>query len=197
LIDLSLSYNYIANFYEQLFPNFQRVGSIWEKRLSDFFQLGSNNLIVDIGCGIGIQSVALAKRGFDVFAIDFSDQMIKRGCELSKKHNQKVTFIQGDCREINSLLPNDLLFTGFLSCGSVILHLSIGDIKMLANQIYKFLDKGGKGIIEFFNWSIVESEALKWTPRNHFRNEKVEQFSIEFFYQKNKQVLSSILFFTI
>jgi SAM-dependent methyltransferase len=196
LIDLLSSYNSIAEEYEQLFPNFQATVSIWEIRLKDFFRQQSCKPILDIGCGIGIQSIILAQQGLKVFAIDISDQMIEKGRKLARIHNQNVTFIQGDCRKLEAILPNKLSFNGFLCCGSAILHLSPNDIKELIQQLYNLLNVGSKGIIEFFNWSLIEPEKLKWSPRSHFRNDDIEIFSIEFFYNKDKQVNSSIILFT-
>lgn len=149
-----------------------------------------------MGCGIGVQSVLLSEQGFNVTAIDISDQMIEKARDLARKHEQNVTYIQGDFRELHTILQSNFLFDGFVCCGSAILHISPKDITNLAKQLYDYLNIDSKGLIEFFNWSLVESEDLKWSPRSHFRKDGTESFSIEFFHHKNKKVISSIILLT-
>jgi len=197
LIDLLSSYNLIAEDYEQLFPNFENTMHTWNERLKNFIRLedGQSKTILDVGCGIGVQSMVLAQLGFNVYAIDISEQMLEKGRKLSKNYDQKVKFIQGDCSQLGTVLPKNLKLNGFICCGSAILHLSPDDNTKLAKKLYNLLSKGSKGLIEFFNWSYIDIENCKWTPRSHFRNDNIESFSIEFFYDYDRQVNSSIILF--
>ena len=152
--------------------------------------------VLDIGCGIGVQSTVLSEQGFKVVAIDLSDGMIQRARQLAETHKQNVTFIQGDARDLGSVLPNDLSFNGFVCCGSTILHFAPEHTTRLAQQLHERLAIGSRGFIEFFNWSLVGPEDLEWTPRSHIRNDNVERFSLEFFHDRPQKVVSSIVLLT-
>ena len=197
MIDHLFSYNSIADDYEQLFPNFQAMVPVWRNRLINIFGSElSKKSILDVGCGIGVQSVLLSEQGFNVTAIDISDKMIEQGRRLAKKHNQNVNFILGDFTKLDTILKSNLLFDGFVCCGSAILHISPEDILKFGKQLYQHSNPGGKGLIEFFNWSLVESEDLNWSPRSHFRTDNNESFSVEFLYKKNKKIITSIILLT-
>src|SRR5207245_1865143 len=74
---------------------------------------------VDLGCGSGFQSVALARLGFQVLAIDFSQRLL---AELSDRASGlPVEAIAGDIRDVASLVPTAV---GLVVCmGDTLSHL--------------------------------------------------------------------------
>jgi len=52
--------------------------------------------ILDVGCGTGRHSVALAQHGFDVTGIDLSDEMLAKARARATASNTSVTFLQCD-----------------------------------------------------------------------------------------------------
>jgi 2-polyprenyl-3-methyl-5-hydroxy-6-metoxy-1,4-benzoquinol methylase len=61
---------------------------------SGFFKPGK---VLDVGCGNGRNSIYLAKKGFDVDGIDFSETSIKTAKETANLSSTKVNFI---CKSI-------------------------------------------------------------------------------------------------
>ena len=51
---------------------------------------------LDLGCGSGFQSLALAELGFDVVAVDSSPALV---CELRDRQARQITVVGGDMRE--------------------------------------------------------------------------------------------------
>jgi SAM-dependent methyltransferase len=63
----------------------------------------SGGLAVDLGCGSGFQSVALARLGFRVLSIDFSQRLL---AELHERaHGLPVAAVAGDIRDVGALAP--------------------------------------------------------------------------------------------
>ncbi len=57
--------------------------------------------ILDIGCGEGIFTNELAKRGYDVTGIDISDHDLKVARKRAKQMNLKVEYIKMDAQKMN------------------------------------------------------------------------------------------------
>jgi len=56
--------------------------------------------ILDVGCGLGTQSVYLSKNGFDVTGIDTSKTAIKKARDLAEISKVKANFIVGDVTDM-------------------------------------------------------------------------------------------------
>jgi len=70
-------------------PDFNLVNLFNRKRITA-------KRILDIGCGVGSNSIWLANRGFKVTGTDFSKTAIKMAKENAKKAKVEVTFIEND-----------------------------------------------------------------------------------------------------
>jgi len=70
------------------------------------FEVPSNGLILDLCCGIGRHSVALAEEGYEVVGVDISPYFIDRAKEYSESRNvgHLCDFIVGDMRQIAEVL---------------------------------------------------------------------------------------------
>ena len=65
--------------------------------------------ILDIGCGTGRHSIELARRGYQVTGIDFSDSMLKRAKEKALKLNLNIDFQKHDARDLPFSAQFDLV----------------------------------------------------------------------------------------
>jgi 2-polyprenyl-3-methyl-5-hydroxy-6-metoxy-1,4-benzoquinol methylase len=108
----------MKQWYESIFENYgQRYdnecftqGTIGE---CDFIEKEINNdktvKILDIGCGTGRHSIELAKRGYNITGIDFSDSMLKRAKEKSIEQKVNVDFKKVDARYLTFKDEYDLV----------------------------------------------------------------------------------------
>jgi SAM-dependent methyltransferase len=95
--------------YESLFENYGKKydnenftkGTIGE---CDFIEkeLNFNKAlsILDVGCGTGRHSIELAKRGYTMTGIDFSESMLQRAREIAKECELKIKFLRHDARNL-------------------------------------------------------------------------------------------------
>jgi 2-polyprenyl-3-methyl-5-hydroxy-6-metoxy-1,4-benzoquinol methylase len=56
--------------------------------------------ILDIGCGTGRHDLELAKRGYTVTGVDFSESQLKRALEKAAEAGVHIQFEQGDARSL-------------------------------------------------------------------------------------------------
>lgn len=72
--------------------------------------------VLDLGCGQGRHSVALALRGHDVTGVDLSGFLLDRARTLARENGAKVDWVERDMREIEGMGPFQAvvsLFTAF------------------------------------------------------------------------------------
>ena len=78
-------------------------------RVLDNGQLKGKTLL-EIGCGTGTNAVELARRGFEVTAIDPVEQAVAASREKAKKANVKINFRVADAIKDDLGGPYDVLF---------------------------------------------------------------------------------------
>jgi cyclopropane fatty-acyl-phospholipid synthase-like methyltransferase len=75
--------------------------------LLSLFALSAGQSVLDVGCGTGRHSVELARRGFRVTGVDFSEGMLSQGRRKASAAGTTVNFIQADVTEWRSEFPFD------------------------------------------------------------------------------------------
>lgn len=68
---------------------------------------GEVRRVVDAGCGTGVHSVELAKRGYDVRAFDYAKGILEVAKAQPRPENAKLSFEWGDMREFVATPPVD------------------------------------------------------------------------------------------
>jgi len=119
------------------------------------------SLAVDLGAGHGVQSAALARRGFSVLSVDFSPVLLK---ELqSNCKNYPVRAVQADVREIDAI---GILDASLVLCwGDTLTHLSGKDdvLKFLMNCA-ALLTQGGQLLLSFRDYSFELTGTDRFIP---------------------------------
>jgi len=113
--------------------------------------------ILDVGCGTCAQSMRLARRGFQVLAIDFSPVALKKAeTEIRSAGLQdRITLRRED---ILSLTLGDDSFE-YLLCWGVLMH--IADLERAISELVRVCKPGGRIIISEGNMSSLQSRLLR------------------------------------
>lgn len=101
---------------------------------------------IDLGAGSGFQSIPLAKKGFRVFSVDFSDKLLN---ELKTvKNDLDIKIINSNILDFSAYQNND---PELIVCmGDTLTHLeNYSDVKLLMANCYRQLTDGGKLILTF------------------------------------------------
>ena len=112
---------------------------------------------LDIGCGIGCHSIRLAKHGFSVLAVDFSEHVLKTA-ELNLQDKGWKDNIKLQRENILSLSFADETFD-YILCWGVLMH--IPDIEKAVSELDRVVKKGGVLVISEGNMLSVESITLR------------------------------------
>ncbi|WP_415379961.1 class I SAM-dependent methyltransferase [Halosimplex sp. TS25] len=68
--------------------------------------------VLELGCGGGQCSVALAQRGANVTGLDLSEEQLSFARELAAEHGADVAFVQGDVTDLGAF-PDDSFDVAF------------------------------------------------------------------------------------
>ncbi|SFP12501.1 class I SAM-dependent methyltransferase [Hydrogenimonas thermophila] len=137
---MNTTLNYYKNNSKILVNRYEsaNVSSVQSLLLQTFRE---KNKLLEIGCGSGRDASFMFKNGFDVIAIDGSENMIT---EAKKTHPEISNFLY------TKVLPHELEFkTKFDGIYSIatLMHLSFEDLKLTLLKIFNLLNIDGKFLI--------------------------------------------------
>jgi 2-polyprenyl-3-methyl-5-hydroxy-6-metoxy-1,4-benzoquinol methylase len=139
--------------------------------------------ILDAGCGVGAHSARLARRGFEVQAIDFSANVLDQA-----RANLQAQGLVGNVRlqreSLTELSFPDGSFPAIL-CWGVLMH--VPDAERAITELARVLAPGGTLIISESNMHSLQSIAFRIAKRI-LRREKAELIRVpaglEFWYER-------------
>src|SRR5947207_13694135 len=75
----------------------------WHYHLTDLFAslLGSRGQLLEVGCGIGVDAIRLARCGFDVTGIDLTDEAIATARTFAALRGADVDFRTGNAEHLD------------------------------------------------------------------------------------------------
>ncbi len=120
------------------------------------FDKWSNKKVLEIGCGIGTDTINFLKKGATVTAVDLSEESLKIAKERARIFNfeNKVTFYCVNAEELSSTVPTekyDLIYSF-----GVIHHTP--NPERVIGELHKYLKPGGtlKIMVYYkFSWKIL------------------------------------------
>jgi ubiquinone/menaquinone biosynthesis C-methylase UbiE len=126
--------------------------------------------VLDLGCGAGQNTVALARQGAKVTAFDFSDAQIAQARKLAHQKHLKAEFIVGN---ISGRLPfPDLHFDLIISACAIAF---VKDIDKAFREAFRLLKTGGKFILSDMHplQYILDEESDKITFNHPFPHKPI------------------------
>ena len=109
---------------------------------------GTLGKCLNIGCGLGRETIPLAQSGLDVFAIDFVEQAVSIAKKESQKKGVKINFCVGDCRH---LMFKNNSFDHVVMINTAIQFLSREERRSTLKEIKRILKEKGTLIIHADN----------------------------------------------
>ena len=146
------TYNKIAKKYDEEYGNdFSDTPYI-----DLFLEHVTGNRILDIGCGPGNLSKYVADNGYEVDAIDYSEEMIK----IARNKVKNVNFMQMDMRQITI----NKKYNGIMLAYSLF-HISKSEVGSVISKYYNLLED--KGVILII---LQEGEGEEYVKENLDKN---------------------------
>jgi SAM-dependent methyltransferase len=112
-------------------------------------ELKGNEKILDLACGFGRHSLALAARGYSVVGVDITPDYITDARAEAQKRSLNATFICDDIRNISFKNEFDVVLN--LADGAIGYFESEYDNMIIFDKIADSLKSGGKSFIETTN----------------------------------------------
>ncbi|HKL41080.1 MAG TPA: class I SAM-dependent methyltransferase [Clostridia bacterium] len=147
-------YNSLSFFYNVLYAGFESslLEEVFTTEHHELLKhLRPNAEILDASCGNGIQSTALAKKGYNITACDISEEMIELTRKYAKKHGVDYPTIAIGWHDLPEYFDEkfDLIFCW----GNSISH-SLNEEEMIQTlkAFYSVIKPGGTLVVETRNW---------------------------------------------
>ncbi len=141
----------------------------WESRLSrempfllSLIENTEKPRVLDMACGSGRHSIALAARGADVIGIDSSKSMILAAEKHAENQGVVPKFIVGDMETIRTTV--DGVFDLIICLGnSLALVKDIDSLKHVVRDVFQILKEGGSFVAQVLNF-----EEIHWSGFRNF-----------------------------
>lgn len=148
-------YNLAAGFYDEMI-NFADLAGKRSLQLKKIINSGVKTAI-DIGCGTGVDSIALAKLGLEVSAFDPSEEMIKKSKNNAEKYSSKISFCNEGINGIAKLQDKkaDLI----ISLGNTFANIEPGELDCGIRNMFEHLNEKGMAVIQMLNYENPEYEG--------------------------------------
>ena len=129
------------------FDEIERKRYRWHYHLRELFESlrGSSGRLLEVGCGIGVDSVQLALCGFDVTGVDLTDSAIEVARQHARMRGLSIVFRAGNGERLDF---GDETFEAVYSFG--VLHHT-PDIRAAVAEIYRVLKPGGKAYVMLYH----------------------------------------------
>lgn len=134
-------------------------------QMMEWLDLPPGATVLDLCCGMGRHSLALAEAGYKVTGVDLSEVLLKEA--LKQDEAQAVTFLLGDMRELPVEGPFDAVVNLFTSFGYFQVDEDNGQV---FHEISRVLRPGGRFIVDFLNPSYVSQHLV---PESKRKDEEV------------------------
>ncbi len=108
-------------------------------------------VVLDLACGAGAHSVEMSRRGYQVVGYDLSVTQLARAGELAQRNEQKISYLQGDVRD----MAFEQMFDGIYCWNASFGYFEEEkNMAMLAN-VCKALKPGGSFLLDVPNRDFV------------------------------------------
>ncbi|MGB5365108.1 MAG: class I SAM-dependent methyltransferase [Polyangiales bacterium] len=103
--------------------------------------------ILDVGCGLGVQTVELASRGYHMVGLDISPTMVGRAYDEAEDRGLQIDFVRGDMREVTFEYP----FDAMLCWGTTFGYFSEEENQLTIGKFHDAIRPHGTLLLEVVN----------------------------------------------
>ena len=120
-------------------------------------------LVLDMACGSGRHAISFAQAGFDVTAIDLSENLLNVAKSNAEKEKVNVDFILSDIRKFNPEKKFDLVLNLFTSLG----YFEKDDENAkVVQKAFELMNSGGWFVLDYFNKNYILNNLIPITVEN-------------------------------
>jgi SAM-dependent methyltransferase len=132
-------------------------------------ELAPGARVLDLGCGTGRHSVALALLGHEVTGLDLSPVLLGRARALAAEHGARVTFVQADMRDAAGALGGRGPFDACISLYTAFGYLGDAEDARVLAAVHAALQPAGQLLLDLTNYAPLLRPALSTSWREGTR----------------------------
>ena len=152
--------------------------------------------ILDLGCGPGLYSNALAERGHELVGIDLSKRSLSYAREVASQKCLDVSYIEQNYLEIDYHEEFDVILLIYCDLGALVND----DRDILLEKIYKALKPGGLFIFDVHSFSysseVKSSFSYELESKGFFIPEEHLELKQTFYYEEMQAYLDQYTIIT-
>lgn len=158
------------------------------KLILDNIILPDKAKILDMACGAGRHSIILARKKFNVTAVDLSEKLLSVALKLSQLENLEIKFIHTDIRNFSTDEKFDLVLNLFTSFG----YFEEDDENFaVLKKAYDLLNNKGYFVLDFFNSEFITKNLIEFTSEKIQNSQIIQHRKIQ-----DKRVIKKIIIAT-
>lgn len=180
-------FNELASDYDQMISFKKAVGN--KKKLLKNFITSEMKYAADLGCGSGVDSVALASLGLKVTAFDPSDEMLEVAKENVEREKANVTFHNQTIDSISEVFDNQ--FDLVVSVGNTFANIERVQLLKSLQRCKEILKPQGTLLIQVLNYKKI----LREKKRIVNITEGVDKYFIRFYDFIGTEIIFNIVIF--
>lgn len=164
--DTNPFYDAVADDYSYFYRDWQATMEREGAALRRAFRDQGIKTVLDASCGVGTQSIPLARLDFEVTAVDPSPRMLQKARENAATFGvaEDITFITGDFLSLPRIMA--VKFDALISKGNALPHLLTDDqIKTALRGFYDLLRPGGMLVIGIRDFDSMLEDRPRFVPR--------------------------------
>jgi len=183
-----LIYNDFADIYDKLMSGVDY--DLWRDYIIDIFKKYEKTpeIILDLGCGTGNVTLALADRGFSMIGLDISARMLDIASGKARERGADVLFINQDMRSFELYGTVDAVIC---TLDGINYLKNVNDLQKVFSLVKLYLNDGGififdintehkiKNVVAPNNF-VFDSEEIFYTWQNELRGDKCD-YILDFF----------------
>lgn len=189
------AYTDFADVYDTLMDN--TPYKEWCERITDILRRDGieNDLVLDLGCGTGTLTELLAKEGYDMIGIDYSQEMLARAMEKREESGLQILYLLQDMREFELYGTVGAIVS---VCDSLNYLLEEEDVIETFRLVNNYLDPKGLFIFDFNtvykykevigDATIAENrEGCSFIWENYYHEEdEINEYEVTFFVKEGE-----------
>lgn len=130
--------------------------------------------VLEVGCGLGTESIFLAVRGMNVTAMDLSEDAVNTGRNIAEQYGVDINWIAGDLLEDELIEEFDVI-----TDQGCFHHMKDEELERYEQKISKYLKKGGLFILRSFSDAMPAGEQPRRVTSDQMSNTFFKDFKLE------------------
>ena len=165
-------FNDVSEYYDEMI-NFKQTLERKTNALKEFIS-SDIKFAADIGCGSGIDSIAMAALGVEVCGFDSSMMMIEKAEINAENENKVISFYNYSAQDIPNTFNSKFDFV--CSLGNTVANISPKDISDSVKRFAEVLKNNGKVLFHILNYKKIIRENERIVNINKGEHEYIIRF---------------------